>query len=271
MSNETKNINLENLQRYDENIKKTIPKIVELTQTEYDALSSEEQNNGTTYFIKDGKSSGEGESSSEIGGEGSQTIIMYAVNDEPITIGNRCKAILTLQFGSTSGESVVFITLNPTMTTAEELKIKIVIDLIVYHEFSYRCTEGKNIISINYPLINLSSGGHILTVEVMSGTATGVFDTDSAYLTLIGNGILVDAKWNGIIQIKEEVGCIPIYQPDKISIVDIKENLNVKTQSPIPIKINEEVGCVDLNQPDKIIINGIGERLDTKLNNNIDI
>lgn len=49
-----KNISLENLQKFKENLDKDITKHVTLTQAEYNALTTEEKNNGTVYFISDG-------------------------------------------------------------------------------------------------------------------------------------------------------------------------------------------------------------------------
>lgn len=49
-----KNISLENLQKFKENLDKNITKHVTLTQAEYNALTTEERNNGTIYFISDG-------------------------------------------------------------------------------------------------------------------------------------------------------------------------------------------------------------------------
>ena len=76
-------ISYENLRDYTTNIRKIIPKEKELTQTEYNALSKEEQNNGTTYYITDGKPSGGGSGDSVLKSEINGNIL---VNDEEIQV-----------------------------------------------------------------------------------------------------------------------------------------------------------------------------------------
>lgn len=51
-----KNISLDNLEKFKENLDKDISKHKTLTQAEYDALTEVEKNNGTFYFIEDGNS-----------------------------------------------------------------------------------------------------------------------------------------------------------------------------------------------------------------------
>lgn len=55
-----------------------IPKSVELTQAEYDALTDEEKNNGTTYFITDGQGGG--------GGGASSLQAMYDANQDNLIV-----------------------------------------------------------------------------------------------------------------------------------------------------------------------------------------
>lgn len=82
INDEEKNLNFENLKRYDKNIKEIIPKEKELTQAEYDNLSEAEKNNGTTYFIKDGVSTGSNGSTVEK----SDTNGNILVNDEEVQV-----------------------------------------------------------------------------------------------------------------------------------------------------------------------------------------
>lgn len=56
MAKKKKNIDYDNLKKFKENLDKDIPKHKTLTQTEYDALTETEKNNGTIYFIEDGNS-----------------------------------------------------------------------------------------------------------------------------------------------------------------------------------------------------------------------
>lgn len=56
MAGKKKNISLDNLEKFKENLDKDISKHKVLTQAEYDALTEAEKNNGTFYFIEDGNS-----------------------------------------------------------------------------------------------------------------------------------------------------------------------------------------------------------------------
>lgn len=56
MAEKKKNISLDNLEKFKENLDKDISKHKVLTQAEYDALTEVEKNNGTFYFIEDGNS-----------------------------------------------------------------------------------------------------------------------------------------------------------------------------------------------------------------------
>lgn len=56
MAEKKKNISLDNLEKFKENLDKDISKHKVLTQVEYDALTEAEKNNGTFYFIEDGNS-----------------------------------------------------------------------------------------------------------------------------------------------------------------------------------------------------------------------
>lgn len=56
MAKKIKNISLDNLEKFKENLDKDISKHKILTQAEYDALTEAEKNNGTFYFIEDGNS-----------------------------------------------------------------------------------------------------------------------------------------------------------------------------------------------------------------------
>lgn len=56
MAEKKKNISLDNLEKFKENLDKDISKHKVLTQVEYDTLTEAEKNNGTFYFIEDGNS-----------------------------------------------------------------------------------------------------------------------------------------------------------------------------------------------------------------------
>lgn len=222
------------------------------TETLYSLAKTESQSsyNSVSSF---GTGSGAGDG-------GSQTTIMHTVNAAPVIISDAYKPIIEMQFSSTSGDSAIFVTLNPNISAEGDLNIKIIIDTQLYYEFTHHCIKGKNIISINYPLIDLPNGGHKIIIQMQSDTATGVFDNDSAYLTLIGNGILIEAKWDGTIQTKEDIAPIQLRTP-LLHISDIKENLNIKTQISKRINISENISEIPLRIP-KLIINGLDENID---------
>lgn len=193
------------------------------------------------------------------GGNGLGTTIKYTVNPAPVKLRDTFQTILEMQFSSSSGATAVFFTLNPKITAAGDLYVKIVIDTIEKELFTHICDpEGSHVVSITYPLIGLANGGHTVLIQV-AGTATGDFDNENSYMVLIGNGVLAEATWDGTIQNREELDRVPLYSPNHIGIRTFSESQTVTTQIPVTQKEREEVGRIPIRELQHIGVNGFYE------------
>ena len=134
-------------------------------------------------------------------------------------------------------------------TTPVECVIMYMVDneYVEYHKPTETWEDGKHTISLIYPFEVPDIARHTFDVYVELKNGTASIDRYEIVGCLWGQGLVGVEKWDGILEIEEELGFFDIPQ-DIPELMGMTDTLSVAVQEPVGAELYDSIGFFDIPQ-----------------------
>lgn len=173
-------------------------------------------------------------------------------NADEIVVGdNQTKQLMNIRFATAESKQVTFQAeiLCDADVTVDDIKANILYyldrDLITdYQPVETWSEDGKHIISLYYMIDVEPNTLYQWQVMMKSEGGTIVVPVENARGTIWGQGLVASDKWNGFIDVEDEVGAIPL---DSILVATFTDACSVSAQEPISRAIADMITGIQID------------------------
>lgn len=122
--------------------------------------------------------------------------------------------------------------------------------------------DGRHILHLLYYLeINQTVMQRLTVALEMTGGSVKI-DQDHVHCSIYGQGLAATDRWDGTLDIREDIPTISLSKPAGILTRGIRESITAATQVPIGDIITEVIPSIIIHKPTGIIVNGITENIE---------
>lgn len=163
---------------------------------------------------------------------------------------NMTRELIHLRFATKESKQVTFQAeiLCETFISADDIKATLTyyldgVEVTDYHPVETWDEEGKHIISLYYMIDVEPNHLYQWQVYIKSEGGSIFIPTEHARGTIWGQGLVATDKWNGFIDVEDNVGAI---QLDSILVATFTDACSVSAQEPISRAIAEDLTVLDI-------------------------
>lgn len=173
-------------------------------------------------------------------------------NADEVVIGdNQTKQLMNIRFATAESKQVTFQAeiLCDADVTVDDIKANILYyldrDLITdYQPVETWSEDGKHIISLYYMIDVEPNTLYQWQVMMKSEGGTITVPIENARGTIWGQGLVASDKWNGFIDVEDEVGAIPL---DSILVAPFTETMDTEAHTPHSRAVEDTFGVIGLD------------------------
>lgn len=173
-------------------------------------------------------------------------------NADEIVVGdNQTKQLMNIRFATAESKQVTFQAeiLCDADVTVDDIKANILYyldrDLITdYQPVETWSEDGKHIISLYYMIDVEPNTLYQWQVMMKSEGGTIIVPIENARGTIWGQGLVASDKWNGFIDVEDEVGAIPL---DSILVAPFTDSMATEVHTPHSRAVEDTFGVIGLD------------------------